>query len=99
MTYEPFNGQPAMLQIGDIRVRYYLREPSPDKWNAIGVLNDPGEQQRVVSESDCRMIVGIGPTRDEAIGDLIARVLSGAHPLLIRRHIDADQPFSAGARN
>ncbi len=70
------------IQVGAVRVSFYVREPSPDRWNAIGVVSFDGEESRPCTSATCRMIVGSGTSRDEAIGDLIARVLTGQHPHL-----------------
>ena len=81
----------TILQVGAVQVNFYVREPSPNQWNAIGVVSFDDEAFGVPpSDTTCRMIVGSGPSRDEAIGDLITRVLSGQHPAL--RHADMALP-------
>lgn len=63
----------SILRIGSIDVRFYLREPSPDNWNAIGVVErHDGDKHEITGH---RLIVGVGSSEDKAIGDLIARVL------------------------
>lgn len=84
MQYEPSYSGQSVLRIGDIEVRYYVREPSPDKWNVIGIISSLSELNPTIEGEESRLIVGVGPSRDEAIGDLIARVLSAQHPVLTR---------------
>jgi hypothetical protein len=65
----------SILRIGSMDIRFYLREPSPDNWNAIGVIErHDGVNQEITGH---QLIVGVGTSEDEAIGDLITRVLSG----------------------
>lgn len=72
----------TILQLGSVQVNFYVRESSPDQWNSIGVVSFVDGSLLTASETTCRMIVGSGKSRDDAIGDLIARVLSGQHPAL-----------------
>jgi hypothetical protein len=90
MRRETVVQEQTVLQIGNVQVKFYVREPSPDRWNAVGVVDFGDEPLHIDAQSTCRLIVGSGSTRDEAIGDLIARVLSGQHPAL--RH-SARGPF------
>jgi hypothetical protein len=77
MMRQNFETQQLKIRIGDIEVQYYLREPTPDHWNAIGVITNDAELMPYGSSSTSRkMVVGVGPTEDEAVGDLIARVMS-----------------------
>jgi hypothetical protein len=66
----------AKIRIGEIEIKYYLREPSPDHWQAIGVVSDADSMPYGPTSTASRMFVGAGSTADEAIGDLIARVLT-----------------------
>ena len=64
------------IKIGATTISYYVREPSPDQWVAVGVLGEPADGPGPYRTTTARrMIVGSGRTRDEAIGDLIARVI------------------------
>lgn len=66
----------AVMRVGSVEIRYYVREPSPDRWNAVGIVIDPEDQPLYYTSNHHRMVVGVGKSRDEAIGDLISRVLS-----------------------
>jgi hypothetical protein len=67
----------AILRIGSMDIRYYVREPSPDHWNAIGVIERHDRADGRDEVIGHQMLVGIGSSEDEAIGHLITRVLSG----------------------
>lgn len=73
----------SSFRVGRIEVKYYVREPSPGVWNAIGVLYL--DQAMMPAMNRCPMVVGVGSTYHEAVGDLLARVLSGNHPDLPRQ--------------
>jgi hypothetical protein len=83
MTHVATERELFKLRIRGIDVRYFLQEPSPDKWNAVGIVG--GEFiSTVPGRSDQpQLIVGQGRCGDEAVGDLIARVLS--------EHLDREQ--------
>jgi hypothetical protein len=91
MPCQPSNPDQSVLRIGELEVRYYVREPSPDRWNAVGVLVDADAETNFRTSADCKLIVGVGPSRDEAIGDLIARVVGDSHPV-VATHRQASQP-------
>jgi hypothetical protein len=94
------------IRIGAIKIKYYVREPSPGRWNAIGVIHLPDGS--VSCRRRCPLIVGVGATYYEAVGDLMARSLSGDHPDLPKmviereagkvRPVDTRQPLSASDR-
>ncbi|TVR72975.1 MAG: hypothetical protein EA415_08560 [Sphaerobacteraceae bacterium] len=77
MPYEESFDNAVILRIGSLDIRYYLREPSPDHWNAIGVIERHDLADGRDQIAGYKMIVGVGASEDEAIGDLIARVLVG----------------------
>jgi hypothetical protein len=82
MPRHPSDPDQSVLRIGEFEIRYYVREPSPDRWNAVGVIVDADRESKLRTSIDYRMIVGVGSSRDEAIGDLIARVVGDSHPLV-----------------
>jgi hypothetical protein len=59
-----------VLRIGEREVRYYLVQPSPERWSAVGVLyaRVDGSVPRA-----CRMLVGNGQTEHDAVADLVTR--------------------------
>jgi hypothetical protein len=76
MMRTDFKPQQLKIRIGDIEVQYYLREPTPDHWNAIGVICDTDTMPYGTASTSRKMVVGVGTTEDEAVGDLIARVMA-----------------------
>jgi hypothetical protein len=97
---DPGQADQTVLQIGNVRVSFYVRESSPDKWDAIGIVNVDGSSRFAGLEETSRLIVGTGQTRDEAIGDLISRVVTGKHPFLqgVASRISADHTMSHAGR-
>jgi hypothetical protein len=60
-----------VVRVKEHELRYYLRQPSPGQWSAVGVMysrptNDTGPRAS-------RLIVGTGPSEAVAVSDLIAR--------------------------
>jgi hypothetical protein len=73
MRGHPSHPERSVMRIGDVEVQYYLREPSPDHWNAVGIITDPDRRAGYRTSQHCQMIVGVGASREEAIGDLVTR--------------------------
>jgi hypothetical protein len=74
----------SVLEIGELAIRYYLREPSPDHWNAVGVITRSRSESLFREPDGTSMIVGVGTSQDEAIRDLVKRVVTGEHRALAR---------------
>jgi hypothetical protein len=76
------------IRVGEIKIKYYVREPSPGRWNAIGIIHLPDGSES--SRRRCPLIVGVGDTYYEAVGDLMSRSLSGDHPDLPKMVIERE---------
>jgi hypothetical protein len=79
----PHSGE-SLVEIGDLVIRSYLREPSPDHWNAVGVITRSRNESLFQEPDGTSMIVGVGACPDEAIRDLVKRVVTGEHRALAR---------------
>lgn len=84
----------SSFRLGRIEVKYYLREPSPGTWNAIGVIYF--DQEIMSTMNRCPMVVGVGTTCHEAVGDLLARVLGGDHPDLPQAALQEQASLHSG---
>lgn len=78
MNREPACQDWQTIRIGSIDVRYYVREPSPGRWNTIGLIPSRDASPEPVRRH--AMVVGVGDSCIEAMGDLIARVVGSMHP-------------------
>lgn len=94
MKQDSSSSNRSSFRLGRVEVKYEVREPSPGRWNAVGVLYFDGSS--FPASDQCPMVVGVGPTYYEAVGDLLARVLGRQHPDLQNSKFNHDIGNIAG---
>jgi hypothetical protein len=88
-----------VVRVKEHELRYYLRQPSPDQWSAVGVMysrpsNDSGPRAS-------RLIVGTGSSEAAAVSDLISRsaqLIGSTAPKVSSPALDARRAVEAARR-
>jgi hypothetical protein len=73
------------MVIGDLLLKYRVREPAPDQWNAIGVVCRSSSGAPLTPGR--RLVVGLGNTASGAMADMISSAILRVDALPASRRV------------